>query len=544
MGKEIQPLDTHAGYGRLIWRGFFIILAACGVFVLNNLGIVSAHLHPAPGTVPMSGYRGSDLALYETWMRLFQHSLFIPNFTVPETTEPGFFNLLMFLIGRLSGLLELPPPAVSLGVQAALYIVATFGIYYALHVFLESTAQRWLAVALLICSVPVPSLAVLPKLLRGSSWPLSGIGYFVWFTSDGLYHGIEGSILVTFGTAATVIAFSLIGAYLKSGKTRLLAAACGVTFLVGAVHANEAVLISVAALAALTLRSPQNRLRAMLDGLTIGGCGAVGVLLLVVPALLHPWVRQIGQNSADTPVSPVDMITCIGLPALLCLGLLRRWKALTTNTDALLLFWFLLSIVGAMTPVLPTPQHFLDGFHYVTPILLVRLLTQKPAIEFIYSRRKLAVAGLAIACVLSLGAYLRYCWQGYLDGCTLTPRRLFAAVQPREEAEVIAWLRANADLNAIAMAPITHSAWLGTVPIRSIRGHWLWSMNSPARKRARDFYAGKMNCSEASEFLSYNQVRYVVVDRKFAAEQCVPDADMRADFGPLLLYDYRGARRN
>lgn len=523
------------------------ILSAAGVvfiagtlFLLNNLGLVSARLHPAPGTVPMSGFRITDLAIYETWMRAFQHSLLIPNFSIPEHTEPGFFNLLMFTIARLSNLVHLDPTTTALVVQALLYLVAASGVYAGLRIFLTDRRQRWLAVVLMVCSMPVPSLLILPRILLGQSWPLPGIGYFVWYTSDGFFHGIAGSVLVTFGTAVTLIAFGLLGAYLRDGNRRLLAGACVAVFAAGAVHANEAALIAAAACTTLLLRPPAQRSKALLDAFLLGGSAALGLLLLVIPALAHPWVRHIGQHSAGTPLAPLDVLVSIGLPALVCLALLP-FSGVGNSQDILLKSWFVFSLVGVMLPLLPTPQHFLDGFHYATAILLTRLLTQKPAFRFVDAHRSLAMTALAAVCILSAGAYLRYCWQGYLDGSTLSPQRLFPAVRPREEADLLAWLRANADSNAIAVAPPENAAWVATLPMHTIGAHWLWSMDSEAPKQAVEFYRGNMGCDEAAAFLSRNHVRYVIVNADSAVRSCMP-REFTAKFGSLVLYEPNLAR--
>ena len=486
----------------------------------------------------MAGYHLPDIAMYVVWLEVFQHSWTVPNYAVPWPTEPAFFNLLFFVAARISKLLGSDALATTLALQFLCYIAGSCGLFFAFRVFLKNARERLLAAALVLCSVPVPSLFVLPRAITGHGWPLPGIGYFVWTTSDGFYHGIAGSVLVTFGTAGALIALGLMGAYLRDGRWRWLAWASPVAFLVAYIHANEALLICLASAAAVLLRPPVPRWKALRDALPMWLSAAAGVLLLAIPAWHHPWLRYLSEHNRRDTIAVADLAIGIGLPALLCLALLawRRSKTLATAADVLLVSWFLAALAATMLPLLPTPQHFLDGFHYVCGILLARLLYAslrdwKPAF------RTAGVAGLAACSVLSLWAYASYCRQGYLDGARRTPQRLFSAVQPVEEIDLVRWFRRNADPDEVVLSPHGISAWVATAPIHAIGAHWNWGYGPEIWKSTEEFFAGRMDCGKAAAFLNEYQVRYIVTtEAGRVPDACLADAQLRAQFAGLAVY--------
>src|SRR5262249_27753744 len=153
----------------------------------------------------------------------------------PWETEPGFFNPCFFAIARLSRLLQLDLRVGFHALHLSFYIFAAYSLSFALRVFTRSRTQVIAAFLLSICVVPVKSLAIFPAFVLGSYlWRrLPCIYDFVWLTSDGFFHGLFQSPLVTFGTATTLLALALIGRYVQSNEARYLTRAGWVVFVSG-----------------------------------------------------------------------------------------------------------------------------------------------------------------------------------------------------------------------------------------------------------------------------------------------------------------------
>src|SRR5262245_31752316 len=198
------------------------LLLAVTLFVLNNLAVLSGWLNPPGGYAATLMVRAQDIAIYLSWANSYLNQNLAPSYAAPWLTEPAFFNILMWLLAQFS-------KWTGLGIvfwyhifHFLFYIAAAYGLFFAVRVFTETAKQFWASFLVILCVVPLPSLAVLPSFIMGNSRPSIGVGYFVWPSSDGFFHGISGSALVTFGTATTLIAFSLLAKYIMTKQRRYL----------------------------------------------------------------------------------------------------------------------------------------------------------------------------------------------------------------------------------------------------------------------------------------------------------------------------------
>lgn len=484
--------------------------------------------------------RAQDTALYLSWVNAYQTQNLAPNFAAPWKNEPAFFNGFMWLLAKFCKWTGLEIPVGRLLFHFLFYVLAAYALFFAVRVFTESASEFWAAFLVIICSVPLPSLAVLPAMITGKISPLVGAGYFVWFSSDGFFHGIGGSILVTFGTATTLLAFSLLAKYIKTEQRKFLVYSALVAFLSALVHATEIFLIAGAGSLALLWWRGREWRKAVPEIGAFALAGFLGLAPYVLMALRYEWFRDLAQQSRwQLPHSPVEVFLSLGLPAMLMLALLVIRPRMTTYTDRLLQCWVVVALIGIYLPIMPSPQHLLDGFYYAAAILLVRQLTT----NYLHIRAYKIAPGLITAavggiCLLSVTAYGSYYRQSYRDGRAVRPERLFSAVMSQDEVEVKQWMRQNAKSDQLVLAPAEHSLALLSVPMHSFAGHWHWSLTyNKQAELAERFFNGSLGSVSANQMLANYGIRYVVVPKDSPAIAYLGDYTRRITLGSLTIYE-------
>ena len=513
------------------------------LFALNNLAIISGWLKPPDGYSAMFLIRAQDIAQYFAWANGYLQQNLVPSYHAPWITEPAFFNLFIWAIAKISKLVSLEPVSTYHVFHFLFYLVATYALVYAVRVFTQGSAQFWAVFLVSICVVPLPSLAALPQFLTGKGGAPAGIGYFVWSSSDGFFHGISGSALVTFGTAATLLGFSLLAQYLKTEQRRYFVYALLTVLISALVHATEAILLAGAGGLALFWWRGREWKRAIPDGFLLGLALMCGLSPYIYMVFRHGWLRDLASlTHGGTPGLPHELPFILGLPAILVIGFLALRPKLFKPTDRLLLCWFGFVLIGIYVPVIHWRQHLFDGFHYATAILLVRLASQSAFFDRLRNRQPLMLWGAAgMICLLSISAYAIYYRQSFLDGRRPTPERLFSSVASREEVAVIDWIRQNARADELVLAPPDNAPWLGMAPIHTFAGHWIWSFSfSDQLRLANRFYKGEMSVEEAHQLIADYGFRYVVVNATSLAASYLEGAEKRVDLGKLSIYEFKG----
>jgi len=516
------------------------LLLAAALFVLNNLAVLSGWLNPPDGYGATLMVRAQDIAIYLSWANGYLIQNLVPSYAAPWHTEPAFFNTFMWLLARFSKLTGLEIVSWYHIFHFLFYVVAAYALFYAVRVFTETAKQFWATFLVILCVVPLASLAVLPSIILGRPGPPIGAGHFVWLSSDGFFHGISGSALVTFGTASTLLAFALLAKYLKTDQRRYFLYAILVAFLSALVHATEIFLIVAAGTIALVLWRGRQWKRAIPDVALLGLAGACGLAPYAIMTLRQPWLQELSHQSRwQLPGSPLEILLMLGLPAILVLFFLALQPRMASPTDRLLQSWFVCALIGVFLPVMPSPQHLFDGFHYATAMLLVRQASQSHLFSRLQaSRPRLVLAASLTVCLLSLSAYPAYYRQSFRDGREPHPERLFTTVAPKDELAVISWMRQNARPDQLVLAPPANSPWLMMVPMHSFASHWHWSLTFPEQiQLAKDFYDGKLAPEAARQMLTGYGVRYVVIPEGSPAGNFVSDYNKRATFGSLTIYE-------
>lgn len=530
----------------MLMRRLLPLGLALGLFTLNNLAVLSGGLETPEGYVHLMRVNATDNAIYESWLRSSESRVLHPNFQAPWLTEPAVLKPFLLLVARLSQAAGVPLDWGWLLAHLGLYVLAAYALAAAVTLFLKTSKERWAALGVMVLAIPIPSLLVLPSLLlpldRLGVPPLPGIGFFVWYTSDGFFHGIAGSILVTYGTAMTLASFAFLAAYMQTEKRRYLVGAGVSVVLCGLVHPYEPFLILPAGSLALLLWRGTHWRRSVPDVAILNLVGGLGILPMAALALLNPWVRDAAVITRWVPPPPLVLPAVLGVPATLAIILFVVRRRMASPTDLLLQSWIACALIGIYLPFIPWTQHFLDGFHYGVAMLLVRQLGHTPVVERLWAQhRRLGMAALAALVVLSVSAYPAYYRQSWTDGRAPTPERLFTSLMAGDDVSARDWLAKNAEHTDLVLAPVDRATWFSTVPMHSFAGNRLFSITFEEQSRlSDDFYAGRMDSAEADRFLSEYGIRWVLLPEGTPAPASLAGAISRERMGRWTILEIEG----
>jgi hypothetical protein len=517
---------------------------ACALFLLNNIGILSGWLAPPPGYEPDFFFRGGDLAQYVTWANGFRDLYLLPDYLAPWQTEARFFNFVVMLVGRLASWLHVDVRFVYLALQLGAYWLATYCFLWALQVFGYERRERIAAVCFTICSLPLTSVKLFVLLVTGrAGWrSLPGLQDFFWWSSDGFFHGIGGSALVSLGTGLVLLFYCLVGSYLKTGERRFLKAAGLTAFVSAFAHPFEIFAVGPAAALAIFWTCEGKWKRAVGDVFVLGVPAVLGVLPYVLLSMTTPWMHLAALKNRWTPEGPLRMLIILGLPSILALVLLVLRPRMAAKSDALLQTSMMCVLVGVYVPFLPWSQHLLSGYYYMVGLLLARQVFQIPSLKRAWERwPRLAGVGLAVWVLSGVTTYAVYVRQAYADGRDAENPVTLSTVAPVEERLVIDWLRKNARPEQLVLAPPDLAPWLATVPMHSFAAHQLFSLTYGEQRRlSENFFDGRLSQEEAKQLLEGYGVRFVVLPKQSAAAGYLASGMERTVIGSLRIVELPG----
>lgn len=519
--------------------------AAFGVFmfVVNHLAVWSGWLKPPEGYYPLLITRSSGVAGQMVWFQGFRDHWLLPSYQVPWKTEPAFFTPLKFSVGRSSALLGVDVQVTYLLFHLFFHITTAYALFYFLRVFCATRRQALVALLLALCAVPLQSLATLPGALLGiEKWrSLPGVGDFVYWSADGFLHGISGSLSSTFGTGIVLFAMSFLARYLETGQWRYLRLAGLAAFLSGAFHPFEIYVISIAGLLVLVLRQERRWPRVAKEVLILGVPAGLALSWYAVRALQYEWLRDQATVLKWHPGSPLWELKMLGLPAIVALLWMILRPRLAGASSLLLQCWFLTSLIGIYVPVFNWTQHFFDGFHYATAVLLIRQFDGTTLSQRFARFARPAAVAFAGLCLLAVTPHVAYRIQSFRDGRQKTPEVLMSTVAPIEMRDAIHWFRNHASAEQLVLAPRDEAGWYATAPMHSLASHAYWSMTYTEQASLSDrFFAGKLSDEAARELLNGYGVSFVVVPEGSPALRYVQGQPRRARIGSLTIYEIPG----
>jgi hypothetical protein len=472
--------------------------------LLNHIGVIAGMLAPPPGYQPAYYLRNLDVPQYLAWIELARTHWLLPNEHAPWLTEPALFQP-MFTIAARSGLATIVS---YYGLQLLLYWVAAYALILAAQTFMKTRRAMLYAALVVLGALPLWLLGwAAAKALGVPAAVQVVLGYglveYGYDTADGLVRGgLSNSMLLTFGTAMMLFAFTNLAKFITEGRRRYYYWLLACVFLDGLFHPFEIFVIITAAVWPLW---KADRKRECCWLFVVAGAG---MLPYVIETLRFSWVRDLSQMSPWRMGSPVWILLVYGIPAMLiCWLMLIRFRV-ETPEDEILQSWFLCAALLPMIPGMPSAIHTFDGYVYAIGFLLVRKAQADKLFSRLFSDKpramRLALAGWGVVSVLALGSAYVQLWK---DGKSANPEFL-SAVAPNEEVAMLAWMKANLPHDRLVLAPQAMAPWVAAIPMPSVGSHDLFSVTYQAqRDLASRFYQGQ---ALRSDLIDEFGVSYVV----------------------------------
>jgi hypothetical protein len=456
--------------------------------LVNHVGVIAGIAAPPPGYQPAYYLRNLDVPQYVTWMELARTHWLLPNEHAPWQTEPALFQPI-FIIAARTGL---PTIVAYYGLQLLLYWLAAYALILAAQTFMKTRRAMLYSALVVLGALPLRLLGWtaakalgLPAVVQlVLSYGLVEYGYD---SADGLARGgLSNSMLLTFGTAMTLFAFTNLAKFVTDGRRRYYYWLLACVFLDGLFHPFEIFVITAAAVWPLW-KAARKR-----ECCWLFVAAGAGMLPYLIETMRFSWVRDLSQISTWKMGSPAWVLLVYGIPAMLiCWLMLARFRVERPEDDVLQ-SWFLCAAVLPMIPLVPSAMHTFDGYVYAVGFLLVRKAQSDKLISKLFSEHRgamrLALAGWGVVSALTLGSAYVQLWK---DGKSANPEFL-SAVAPSDEVAMLAWMKANLPRDRLVLAPEAMAPWVAAIPMHSVGSHDLFSVTYQAqRDLASHFYQGQ-----------------------------------------------------
>jgi hypothetical protein len=529
-------------YTRL-WRA---LLLGSFLFGLSNTAVWSGWMHPPEGYRPLFLIRSHDMAEYATHLRLASDPSWVTReMHPPWTLQGGIFTPLMLVPGRIGHWLGVSPAFTFQATFFLFAIVGAWALLYAMDFFLPTPRQRWWTFAAVIAAIPLLLLPIpIRSLLRlPAEFYALGMVEFAYNSADGLFRsGLSNTFTLTCGTIAMLLALTFTAKRIATGKPVFRYLAAVTMFFSALLHPFEfIVMVPASTLALLWAAKLSDRWReAFADCAWNAGATVAGLAPTVYLAFRYPWISDLSTVFTER-MYPTSLLAIYGLPLILVVYcLLLRYRP-ASPSDRVLLIWFLTTAIIVCLPYCPYPPHLLDGFVYVTAMLLVRLLFEHRQTKALYQTRPKLVLGLGSAVVAwSLIAMVSLHVQLWKDGRSSTPL-LLTAVTSTDELGAAEWLRGHVSREDLVLAPPDLAPWLTAVPMHAFASHVLRSFTYERQlQEASAFYDGESPQS-ARELLEGYGVHWVVAPSSSAAIRYF-SGPPATQIGALRIYEIPGAR--
>ena len=472
--------------------------------LLNYIGVIAGMVDPPQGYEPAYYIRNLDVPQYLTWMELSRTQWLLPNEHAPWRTDPALFQPLLSIAARTG----LPTIVSYYGLQLLLYWLAAYALILAAQTFMKTRRAMLHAALAMLGAVPLrlvgwaaaKALGLPAVVHMVLAYGLVDYGYD---SADGLVRGgLSNAPLLTFGTAMALFAFTNLAKYVADGQRRHYYWLLACVFLNGLFHPFEIFVVAAAAV------WPMWKAARIRECLWIFVAAGAGMLPYLIETLRSPWVRDISEISNWKMGSPVWVLLVYGIPAILiCWLMLIRFRVERPEDDVLQ-SWFLCGAILPLIPAFPSGMHTFDGYMYAVGFLLVRKAQSDRLISrlFVEKRRTMrwALAGWGALSAMMLAFTYAQLWS---DGKSTHPEFL-SAIAPKDEASMLAWMKANLPRDKLVLAPEDMAPWVAAIPMPSVGSHDIFSMTYHAQlKLAGQFYAGR---PERSDLIDRFGVSYVV----------------------------------
>ncbi len=256
--------------------------------LLNHIGVIAGILGPPPGYQPAYYLRNLDVPQYLAWMELARTHWLLPNGHAPWQTEPALFQPMFTLAGRIG----LPTIVSYYGLQLLMYWVAAYALILAAQTFMKTRRAMLYSAVVVLGALPLRMLAWTAAKALG--WPAMlqlvlgyGLVEYGYDTADGLARGgLSNSMLLSFGTAMMLFAFTNLVKFITDGRRRHYYWLLGCVFLDGLFHPFEIFVITIAAVWPLWKAGRKK------ECFWLFVAAGAGMLPYVIETVRFSWVRR------------------------------------------------------------------------------------------------------------------------------------------------------------------------------------------------------------------------------------------------------------
>ena len=518
------------------WRVLWAFAAGSLLYLLQILPILSAALASPEGYVPAWAIRNLDLPQYLTWAEAGRNAWFFPNYHAPWRTEPWMFQPLMSVVGHVAQWTQQPVLLIYNLSHWLVVVAGTYCLIAALRTFCPRWSEARWAVFWMVFSVPLFLLAYPLAGLTPLPRQFFAVGMITWGyeTADGLIRGGQSNCFsLSWSTTVILAGVTLLGRFLQSRNRQLYWAFCALVGVATFLHPFESFLLVPLAYAALVL-AKQFAPAMLVTPLVAAGLGMSPYL----------WAAMQSESLRDASglldwrmSSPLWVPSSFGVPAILLIYLLLLRLRLPEATDKLLACWFGLCPVLAYVPGIPFALHLFNGYVVCIGMLLVRRYRADPKLVATISRaprlRQSLTAVVALLSLVSLALFYRQAWR---DGRRAETELLLSAVEPAEQANLLATLRSLPQDGAV-LAPAELAPWVATTLHSAWGSHDFLSITHAAQSQeAARFYAGETTEEQRLTFISGRRFRYVVTSQP----GLLPSQSAIASAGRYQLYAFPG----
>jgi hypothetical protein len=449
-----------------------------------------------------------DTAQYFAWLRAHQQAVLVSNWMTPEPNQPAFFNLLWFLLGRLT---------LSTGMGFAesfqlLRIVAGaafgFALFWLYGLLAESRRERRLATVLVLVGGGVGWIWVIEKYASKRSdllFPLD-----VQVAEPNALLSLIGYPHFLLAAAFVLAIFGLFLVGARTGRMRayLLAGLLGLAL--GLQHAYDLITVYFVLGAFVALRWWSRKRFPLREAIGLGLIGLISSPPAAYFAYLtshDPTWRQVlaqfGNAGVYTP-NPLHLLIVLGPQLPLALAALPSLMRQRRDADLLLLAWV---VVGFGLLYIPTDYqiHMLNPYQVPLALLAVRV-TLKLAATPGATRLWRAAPTLLLLIAVPVNLYL-FSWRFVDLGRHQAPYYLH-----RDEVAAIRWLNQQSD-DRVVFSDETLGQYLPALAgKRAMLAHWAQTVDYyTKRAQVARFFDPTTPTAERAGLLQHYQVMYVLV---------------------------------
>lgn len=501
------------------WK--FVGATIAFVLVLTSLPYIYATF-AAPTNRTFVGiiYNVPDIAQYFAWMRAFQDGILISDTLTPESNSPAFFNLIFWILGRVSLYSGLDLPAVFQLFRLVSGCALGITVYYYCVIVLKGLWERRVALIIVLFGSGFSAFFVA---LNKLGVPLNFASKYV-AEGNSLY-SIMAFPLLTFALVLFTLIFAWMLRSYQEGNIKFAVYAGVAAFVLGFSHGYDLILVlcvlSVFTLIVL-LRDWAPRQWIMSFSILVIMSTIPSVYLLQLAKGNAVWKQVLEQfsNAGVFSPNPLELALFLGVPFFIALFTFDGILPLKSRpaTELFVKVWFGVNFFLIFLPV-DFQIHFINGFQVPTGILATigifrYVLPHRTAWINKLNLFKVRITPRVLTGLLAvILLVLIVPTNAYLVGWRILDMR---RQQPpyfllRDEFAGMTWLRENANSQDLVLSSLETGQYIpGMTGTHAFLAHWAATLDYfKKRESVARFFDPKVSDAERKALIKDFHITYL-----------------------------------